>query len=203
MTNIPDPQASTKTKRKARRAKIPIETAEPCIEASEPERQAAVFKPEHGTVMLEQTSRDFARDSAGDSGETLRDLVCRLRKHNFRAYLEPIIDEIRHLRSLLTNLRDDLAEAGSRPGGSGGGDSPGASRSRGRPGDKSERHRGASAAGRRGGRKHAAADGDAAGLPALRRRPDPLPHRRGLDRPAGHAVFCWAWPHDAVTSRGP
>jgi len=111
------PQASTKTKRKSRRANIPIETTEPCIEASAPERQAAVLTPEYGAVMLEQTSRDFARDSAGDSGETLRDLVCRLRKHNFRAYLEPIIHELRHLHSLLTDLRDDLAHAGSRPGG--------------------------------------------------------------------------------------
>ena len=125
------PQASTKTKRKSRRAKLRIETAVVYPEASEPERQAAVLTPEYGAVMLEQTSRDFARDSAGDSGETLRDLVCRLRKHNFRASLQPIIDELRHLHSLLTDLRDDLAHAGSRPGGKRGRPRPPGSRPRG------------------------------------------------------------------------
>jgi len=130
MTNIPEPQASTKTKRKARRAKLPIETAEPCIEASEPERQAAVLTPEYGAVMLEQTSRDFARDSAGDSDETLRDLVCRL-KDNFLADIEPIIEELRHLHSLLGDLRNDLAQAGCRPGGKRGRPRPPGSRPRG------------------------------------------------------------------------
>jgi hypothetical protein len=173
MTNIPEPQASTKTKRKSRRAKLRIETAVVYPQASEPERQAAVLTPEHGTVMLEQTSRDFARDSAGDSDETLRDLVCRLRKHNFRAYLEPIIDELRHLHSLLTDLRDDLAHAGSRPGGKRG--RPGGSGGRGWPG--TSRSRGASAAGRRGTARHAAADWDAAGLSAVGRRLDSPAHR--------------------------
>ena len=129
MADTLHPQASTKTKRKSRRAKLRIETAVVYPEASEPERQAAVFKPEHGTVMLEQTSRDFARDSAGDSGETLRDLVCRL-KDNFLADIEPIIDELRHLHSLLTDLRDDLAQAGSRPGGKRGRPRPPGSRPR-------------------------------------------------------------------------
>jgi len=187
MTNIPEPQASTKTKRKARRAKLRIETAVVYPEASEPERQVAVLSPEYGEVMREQTSRDFARDSAGDSSETLRDLVCRL-KDNFLADIAPIIEELRHLHSLLGDLRDDLAQAGcrsggnrsrprpagsrGRPGGSGGGDSPGASRSR-----------GASAAGRRGGRKHAAAAWHAAGSLAVSRRLN-SPALGGLTRPS-------------------
>ena len=130
MADTLHPHASTKTKRKSRRAKLRIETAVVYPEASEPERQAAVLTPEYGAVMREHTSRDFARDSAGDSGETLRDLVCRLRKHNFRAYLQPIIDELRHLHSLLGDLRNDLAQAGSRPGGKRGRPRPPGSRPR-------------------------------------------------------------------------
>ena len=110
MADTLHPQASTKTKRKAGRAKLRIETAVVNPEVSEPERQAAVLKPEHGTVMLEQTSRDFG----ADQGKTLRDLDCWLRKHYSREDLEklqPIISQLRHLHCLLFDLRQELARA--------------------------------------------------------------------------------------------
>jgi hypothetical protein len=110
MADTLHPKASTKTNRKSRRDKLRIETAVVYPEASEPERQAAVFKPEHSTVMLEQTSRDIG----GDHGKTLRDLDCWLRKHYSREdleKLEPIISQLRHLHCLLFDLRQELARA--------------------------------------------------------------------------------------------